>query len=267
MKFKKSIVVTALPAVIAATSLATAQAAPLGQPQFRFGAEQPSTAFTADRQAPATLFNVAETKPSADKAPKATPEGTPKATPKTTPKTGSKAKSEAQRRAEQAKRAEAARNQQRIEAAKPLEETSVPIKQIIGADVRNKKYAQVATVEDLKLKNGKIAEVVISTGGFLGMGSDYYLVSMDKVRIHASKDATFLLIDVDKSTIQQFAEVEEKDDQWVPVTKQTATDKPKTKPDAKPAPKVPEATPKEGQTDREMKAPEPTEKKDGEKKQ
>lgn len=246
MKFKTILLTTALPAVMVAASLSTAQAATLDPSQFGYGAERPSTAFTADRKAPATLFNAAETR-------------TQIAQSTTTPKTGSKTQSDAQRRAEQAKEAEAQRNKQRIEAAKPLNEADVAIKQIMGADVRNTKYAQVATVEDLKLKDGKISEVVIATGGFLGLGASYYQVSMDKARIYADKDTTFVLIDVDKDTIKQFAEVEQKDDQWVPVAKQAATDKP----DAK----APADAPKKGQTDSETKTPEPTEKKDGEQKQ
>lgn len=39
--------------------------------------------------------------------------------------------------------------------------------------MRNKNNQQIATVEDLQLRNGKIAAILIATGGFLGMGEDY----------------------------------------------------------------------------------------------
>jgi sporulation protein YlmC with PRC-barrel domain len=54
---------------------------------------------------------------------------------------------------------------------------------LIGVDVYNEANEKVGNIEDLILdKSGKVEDVVLGVGGFLGMGEHYVAVTFDKLK-------------------------------------------------------------------------------------
>jgi sporulation protein YlmC with PRC-barrel domain len=70
--------------------------------------------------------------------------------------------------------------QQQIKAAKPVTQLSTAFRadDLVGTDVRNSQDQQLGSVDDVVLdpQSGKISYVVLSRGGFLGIGEDYIAV-------------------------------------------------------------------------------------------
>ncbi|UYW28378.1 PRC-barrel domain-containing protein [Methylorubrum extorquens] len=74
---------------------------------------------------------------------------------------------------------------------------------LVGTTVYNNKNENVGEVEDLVIENGKtLTGVVVSVGGFLGMGESYVVLDPSTLAI-SNKDGKWMLhADTDKDTLK-----------------------------------------------------------------
>lgn len=74
---------------------------------------------------------------------------------------------------------------------------------LIGVNVYNNKQESLGEIEDLALENGKtIKGVVVSVGGFLGMGESYVLVDPSTIVLN-QKDGTWrAYVDTNKDSLK-----------------------------------------------------------------
>lgn len=88
-----------------------------------------------------------------------------------------------------------AREMERIENAKPVTDLvgQLRAEEIIGADVRNMKNADLGEIEDVVLaKEGGASYVVLSYGGFLGLGDKQIAVPFDQLKVASDRDVFYL---------------------------------------------------------------------------
>jgi len=72
-----------------------------------------------------------------------------------------------------------------------------------GTNVENLKGDKIGSIKDLMidLENGHVLYAVISHGGFLGMGDDYFAVPMQAL-LFSERDGDVIKLDVDKETLE-----------------------------------------------------------------
>lgn len=88
--------------------------------------------------------------------------------------------------------------------AKPAEVTST---KLVGKNLYNKKDETVGQIEDLVIDNGKtISGVVVSVGGFLGMGERYVVVDPSSIFLHKADGALKAMVDTDKDALKNAPE-------------------------------------------------------------
>jgi sporulation protein YlmC with PRC-barrel domain len=74
---------------------------------------------------------------------------------------------------------------------------------LIGTTVYNNKKETVGEVEDLAIENGRtITGVVVSVGGFLGLGESYVVLDPSSVAIHNADGKWAVYVDTDKDTLK-----------------------------------------------------------------
>ncbi|WP_246733072.1 PRC-barrel domain-containing protein [Methylobacterium sp. BTF04] len=74
---------------------------------------------------------------------------------------------------------------------------------LIGTTVYNNKKETVGEVEDLVIENGKtLTGVVVSVGGFLGMGESYVVLDPSTLAIHDTNGKWAVYADTDKDTLK-----------------------------------------------------------------
>ena len=74
---------------------------------------------------------------------------------------------------------------------------------LIGVNVYNNKQESLGEIEDLAVENGKTVKgVVVSVGGFLGMGESYVLIDPSTIVLN-QKDGTWrAYVDTNKDTLK-----------------------------------------------------------------
>ncbi|MGE7152405.1 PRC-barrel domain-containing protein [Methylorubrum rhodesianum] len=88
--------------------------------------------------------------------------------------------------------------------AKPAEVTS---SKIVGKNLYNNKNETIGEVEDLVIDNGKtVTGVVVSVGGFLGMGERYVLVDPSSIFLHKADGKLKAMVDTDKDALKNAPE-------------------------------------------------------------
>ena len=94
----------------------------------------------------------------------------------------------------------------------------------IGADVENPQNNDLGEVEDLlvELESGRVAYVVMSTGGFMGMGDRLLLVPMHAVKPQLRNDQAMLVLNVEPNRLEDAPSFDE--DRW-PSTINAETDR------------------------------------------
>lgn len=123
---------------------------------------------------------------------------------------------------------------QRLQAAVPLAEIDgVSAETLIGTDVRNMQNEDIGDVEDVITDKGKLAALVVTRGGFLGMGASYYKIEIDQVKATEGERGV-VVIDMSADRLQSTQEVEKQDGKWVTVRADDAGDRanPSAQPDA-----------------------------------
>jgi sporulation protein YlmC with PRC-barrel domain len=88
--------------------------------------------------------------------------------------------------------------------AKPAEVTS---SKLVGKNLYNKQNENVGEIEDLVIDNGKtVTGVVVSVGGFLGMGERYVLVDPSSIFLHRADGKLKAMVDADKDAVKNAPE-------------------------------------------------------------
>ncbi len=88
--------------------------------------------------------------------------------------------------------------------AKPAEVTS---SKLVGKNLYNNKNENVGEIEDLVIDNGKtVTGVVVSVGGFLGMGERYVLVDPSSIFLHRADGSLKAMVDTDKDALKNAPE-------------------------------------------------------------
>lgn len=89
-------------------------------------------------------------------------------------------------------------------SAKPAEVTS---SKLVGKNLYNNKNETVGEIEDLVIDNGKtVTGVVVSVGGFLGMGERYVLVDPSSIFLHRADGKLKAMVDTDKDSLKNAPE-------------------------------------------------------------
>lgn len=92
----------------------------------------------------------------------------------------------------------------RFVSAKP---DKVMSSKLVGKNLYNKQNETVGEIEDLVIENGKtVTGVVVSVGGFLGMGERYVLVDPSTIFLHRAGGSLKAMVDADKDTVKNAPE-------------------------------------------------------------
>ncbi|BAQ50005.1 PRC-barrel domain-containing protein [Methylobacterium aquaticum] len=88
--------------------------------------------------------------------------------------------------------------------AKPAEVTT---SKLVGKNLYNKQNETVGEIEDLVVENGKtITGVVVSVGGFLGLGERYVLIDPSTIFLHRTDGGLKAMVDADKDALKNAPE-------------------------------------------------------------
>jgi sporulation protein YlmC with PRC-barrel domain len=86
-----------------------------------------------------------------------------------------------------------------------LDLSRVSVDQVTGTEVRNLQDEYLGDVDDVVVMGGQVEHVVISRGGFLGLGEDYVVVPWDSLR--ATPGFAMMLLDVPQDMLDQAPQV------------------------------------------------------------
>ncbi|EJF91401.1 PRC-barrel domain-containing protein [Bartonella melophagi] len=81
----------------------------------------------------------------------------------------------------------------------------------IGVDVYDIEDEEIGEVKDIILRQNNIDGIVISVGGFLGMGEHYVFVSPEKVQMKGDDDKWKLMVNVTKNALKEAPEFKYED--------------------------------------------------------
>jgi sporulation protein YlmC with PRC-barrel domain len=96
-----------------------------------------------------------------------------------------------------------AQERRRIEDAKPFPETphALRARDVIGAEVIRTPDKEIGTVEDVLVSSDDRQYLVVSEGGFLGVGEDEVPIPLQRVRV--TDDANTLVLDIDEEKLEE----------------------------------------------------------------
>jgi hypothetical protein len=77
----------------------------------------------------------------------------------------------------------------------------VSIGEITGTEVRNLQDERLGDIDDVVVIDGQVEHVVLSRGGFLGLGEDYIVVPWEQ--LSATPGLNMFLLDVSEETLEQ----------------------------------------------------------------
>ena len=81
----------------------------------------------------------------------------------------------------------------------------VSIDEITGTEVRNLQDARLGTIDDVVVSAGQVEHVVLSRGGFLGLGEDYVVVPWEQ--LSATPGLNMFLLDVSERALEQAPQI------------------------------------------------------------
>lgn len=75
--------------------------------------------------------------------------------------------------------------------------------ELIGLNVKNSQGQDLGEVEDfvIDVKDGRVAYLALSFGGFLGIGDKLFAVPFDQVKFHHGTDETYVMYDISKERL------------------------------------------------------------------
>jgi hypothetical protein len=77
----------------------------------------------------------------------------------------------------------------------------VSVGEITGTEVRNLQDERLGDVDDILVTDGQVEHVVLSRGGFLGLGEDYIIVPWEQ--LSATAGLNMFLLEVSEQTLEQ----------------------------------------------------------------
>lgn len=82
---------------------------------------------------------------------------------------------------------------------------------LIGDSIKNKEGEDLGSVQEimLHLDSGRVAYLVMSSGGILGMGESYFAIPWELIQVDTEQHA--VIIDVDKETIENAPGIDKDD--------------------------------------------------------
>lgn len=86
-----------------------------------------------------------------------------------------------------------------------LDLSRVSVDQVTGTEVRNLRDEYLGDVDDVIVADGQVEHVVISRGGFLGLGEDYVPVPWEQLQ--ATPGMTMILLDAPEDLLERAPEV------------------------------------------------------------
>lgn len=81
----------------------------------------------------------------------------------------------------------------------------VSVAEITGTEVRNLADERLGDIDDVVVIDGQVEHVVLSRGGFLGLGQDYVVVPWEQ--LSATPGLNMFLLDVSEQTLEQAPQV------------------------------------------------------------
>ncbi len=81
----------------------------------------------------------------------------------------------------------------------------VSVDEITGTEVRNLQDERLGTVDDVVVTGGRVEHVVLSRGGFLGLGADHVVVPWE--RLSATPGLNMFLLDVSEQVLEQAPQI------------------------------------------------------------
>jgi hypothetical protein len=100
--------------------------------------------------------------------------------------------------------------------------TAVPLtgdmsaKKLIGTNIKNGQNETIGEVEDLLVgKDGKVEGVIVSVGGFLGLGERRVALTWDKLELMRDGNSLRAQASYDKETLKSMPEYTQRDGSWV----------------------------------------------------
>ena len=74
---------------------------------------------------------------------------------------------------------------------------------LIGVDVYNNEKEKIGEIKDLAIDNGKtLAGVIVSVGGFLGMGESYVLIEPSSIALNSQDGEWRAYVDTNKDSLK-----------------------------------------------------------------
>lgn len=81
--------------------------------------------------------------------------------------------------------------------------TDIMSSKLVGTTIYNNNKENVGEVSDLVIENGKtVTGIVVSVGGFLGLGESYVVVDPSSVALHNADGKWSAYVDTDKDTLK-----------------------------------------------------------------
>jgi sporulation protein YlmC with PRC-barrel domain len=81
--------------------------------------------------------------------------------------------------------------------------SALPISQFYNEDVYDAKDAKIGDIKDILVeKNGQVAAVILSVGGFLGIGEKDVAVPFNAIHLTEKDGKRYLVIDTTKEALQ-----------------------------------------------------------------
>lgn len=94
----------------------------------------------------------------------------------------------------------------RVKTAQPVGQLKEPLraKAVLGADIRNNSNADLGEVEDFVLNpaDGKVQSVIMSHGGFLGMGDEQIAVPWQELRVAGKEDDRVFILNISEEAMK-----------------------------------------------------------------
>lgn len=97
----------------------------------------------------------------------------------------------------------------RVTADKPVKAEPIKVDTLVGRDVKNPAMETIGSIDNVVVDSeGKVQQVVVSVGGFLGVGSRHVALAWNQIRSDASTDVA--VVDMTKEQLKSAPEVQER---------------------------------------------------------
>ena len=94
-------------------------------------------------------------------------------------------------------------------AAAPTKAEPIKVDSLVGRDVKNPAMETIGSIDNVVVDpDGKVQQVVISVGGFLGVGSRHVALAWNQIRLDSSTDVA--MVDMTKDQLKAAPEVQER---------------------------------------------------------